>query len=137
MKCCAGRESTSSQCRSLYWERGLKSKNTVIKYQKSSTSLPVLGAWIEMTSNFKPAICSASRSLYWERGLKYWLKVSGVSPATRRSLYWERGLKWFLGTGHTKISSSLPVLGAWIEIGKAVWNMPLVSSVAPCIGSVD
>ena len=143
-------------CRSLYWERGLKLP-IYKQWQFESESLPVLGAWIEITTLLEYSIidlvapcigsvdwnncdCIAvvhdfSRSLYWERGLK--LSNAYVNmEAVGRSLYWERGLKSTPWYHWLKDYLSLPVLGAWIEMPNYC-RCYINQKVAPCIGSVD
>src|SRR5699024_8153489 len=80
-------------------------------------SLPVLGAWIEMTTNHRACMQGNCRSLYWERGLKCGIRIWINTLMMGRSLYWERGLKCYkLRPPAIDISKSLHVLGAWIEI---------------------
>ena len=56
----------------------------------SSSSLPVWGAWIEITMESASSCSILSRSLYGGRGLKsYELKL--LLTIKRRSLYGERG----------------------------------------------
>jgi len=76
-------------------------------------SLPVLGAWIEITEKEITRLQGLSRSLYWERGLKY-AKTLLINSSKCRSLYWERGLKLLVMLALTQ-----------------------GNTVAPCIGSVD
>ena len=77
-------------------------------------SLPVRGAWIEIS-----------------------LESELTRMAERRSPCGERGLKWSFGTADvTDTEKSLPVRGAWIEIP---CRLPSDSGlpVAPRAGSVD
>ena len=98
-------------------------------------SLPVLGAWIEIS-------LIACHDLGFESlpVLGAWIEINWhkqrIKVARSRSLYWERGLKSHFGNVIYKFIMSLPVLGAWIEISpdSTVWS---VVCVAPCIGSVD
>ena len=81
----------------------------------AKSSLPVQGAWIEMSMNshmrgeFRRSPCR-------ERGLKS-LLVDGFELAVGRSPCRERGLKFFTATPVCATRCmSLPVQGAWIEI---------------------
>ena len=102
-----------------------------------SSSLPVRGAWIEIPGAGR-SHCPSSRSPCGERGLKLLYKRTGGQRA-RRSPCGERGLKSLLTIWARRVWSrspcgerglkctrwkltarerkSLPVRGAWIEIG--------------------
>ena len=123
------------------------------------TSLPVRGAWIEIGGKDSQCIYHlASRSPCGERGLKYqelsaYLHPLRRSPCgerglksvrhtsrrlcgERRSPCGERGLKWGWAEGLRPLCPSLPVRGAWIEIG-CCFCRKAEPRVAPRAGSVD
>ena len=60
--------------------------------EKFITSLPALGAWIEIITPRLVLQDQKSCSLHWERGLKFIMQTSPVCTSGR-SLHWERGLK--------------------------------------------
>ena len=98
--------------RSPYGERGLKSID-IVDDAPMVGSLPVWGAWIEISTIIKPDRGAYGRSPYGERGLKF-------SDMRATAAY----------------EPSLPVWGAWIEIESArlcIRRRP----VAPRMGSVD
>ena len=72
-------------------------------------SLPVRGAWIEISIRF--GICGSQM---------------------RRSPCGERGLKWFFAERQSCRTMSLPVRGAWIEILPVSPSSPTVSCRSPC-----
>ena len=77
--------------RSLYWERGLKSSGTAF-YIVPCTSLPLLGAWIEIIGKSCHTDLVGSLPL-----LGAWIEIAKALELVRQFL-------------------SLPLLGAWIEI---------------------
>ena len=85
----------------------------------STWSLPVRGAWIEMLSVVVLMLGRMCRSPCGERGLKYAQRHQAHPSAWRRSPCGERGLKYPPLCYHFSRRKSLPVRGAWIEIGKA------------------
>ena len=85
-------------------------------FGRSHRSLPVLGAWIEISGQTVPRGSCLRRSPCGERGLKY----LGGNPFTlRRKSLPVRGA-WieirFFDLFFRPLPSSLPVRGAWIEI---------------------
>ena len=85
----------------------------------STWSLPVRGAWIEMLSVVVLMLGRMCRSPCGERGLKYAQRHQAHPSAWRRSPCGERGLKSPPLCYRFSRRKSLPVRGAWIEIGKA------------------
>ena len=67
---------------------------TAVTQAYYDTSLPVLGAWIEIKTIKDINKEMNRRSLYWERGLKFLNVIRSPLMMLRRSLYWERGLKY-------------------------------------------
>ena len=101
--------------RSPCGERGLKSVK-VFRLFRSTWSLPVRGAWIEIFMRMKPENYTRCRSPCGERGLK-WLHFRDLRVALlSRSPCGERGLKFPSEYGQFPPAPSLPVRGAWIEI---------------------
>ena len=76
-------------------------------------SLPVRGAWIEMSIFLQMSECSESLPV---RGAWIEIKNSGIKQSIS--------------------GVSLPVRGAWIEIIK-ITQAQITDTVAPCEGSVD
>ncbi len=124
----------------------------------TSPSLPIRGAWIEISNACWILPDAPGRSPSGERGLKWvegvedhvveeslpirgaWIEmclVNGVSQtANCRSPSGERGLKYDR-CGHIHQGcESLPIRGAWIEIHDII-NTPHQKTVAPHPGSVD
>ena len=79
----------------------------------AKSSLPVQGAWIEMSMN------------------------SHMRGEFRRSPCRERGLKFSAGSCPAFLIASLPVQGAWIEIFYSHARLRNSVHVAPRAGSVD
>ncbi len=77
--------------------------------QPSRTSLPVRGAWIEMTARCGFCTRRARRSPCGERGLKYQVDAVGVGR-----------------------SRSLPVRGAWIEMPYVYISGSARNGRSPC-----
>ena len=79
------------------------------------TSLPVRGAWVEISG--LAILCTMSMSLP-VRGA--WVEMLNALPfviyGTRRSPCGERGLKFSFFRGQFFPHASLPVRGAWVEI---------------------
>ena len=90
-------------------------KSAVSEFQAAAhkASLPVRGAWIEI-------------SPFWYRAISN----------SRRSPCGERGLKFFSVFHSLFITSSLPVRGAWIEMHFFAIFQDFIL-VAPRAGSVD
>ena len=126
-------------------------------YVANTESLPMRGAWIEMTKDFVNPCLAEGRSPCGERGLKsyrllwkHWEQCR--SPCGERGLKsvvlglifiglcrspcGERGLKLIVGVGLAKGYQSLPMRGVWIEILLDCLNL-FAFSVAPHAGSVD
>ena len=76
-----------------------------------SPSLPVWGAWIEMSSWALRASVTLSRSPYGERGLKSG-PLSIYQNCAGRSPYGERGLKSFVQDGFTGADHVAPRMGS-------------------------
>ena len=104
--------------RSPCGERGLKLEREP-QEERRVPSLPVRGAWIEMLSVVVLMLGRMCRSPCGERGLKYAQRHQAHPSAWRRSPCGERGLKYPPLCYHFSRRKSLPVRGAWIEIGKA------------------
>ena len=120
--------------RSPCGERGLK----YVKHSfhlKTEKSLPMRGAWIEMSLNHSFQMRAYGRSPCGERGLKYRIRHMQKS-ALCRSPCGERGLKFLSAGVFIPYPVSLPMRGAWIEIHKPSENVEK-SVVAPHAGSVD
>ena len=90
-------------------------------------SLPVRGAWIEIFGRTDDLLVVAGRSPCGERGLKF-PHLAGNDKNASRSPCGERGLKLDLLRRWPTRSRSLPVRGAWIEIGS--WR--ILSSCPRC-----
>ena len=106
------------QRRSLWGEHGLKFMLGT-GLQVSGASLPVRGAWIEMRECAIEMILNECRSLWGERGLK--CRPVLQSFHRTRVAPCEGSVDWNL-IGYTpkrSIFVSLPVRGAWIEIGRS------------------
>ncbi len=84
-----------------------------IRKRKLFPSLPVRGAWIEISS-----------------------AEEAVEAAVGRSPCGERGLKSFVQVDADDFAGSLPVRGAWIEIDRYTYEYG-ADGVAPRAGSVD
>ena len=98
-----------SSCPSLP-VRGAWIEITKAEYKESrDVSLPVRGAWIEICLIFDPNLDTARRSPCGERGLKYHI----VDAAELEAL-------------------SLPVRGAWIEMANATQEAIMQQSRSPC-----
>ena len=124
----------SSRRRSPCGERGLKCP--ALRYsEKSLTSLPVRGAWIEISGFLEPQPPHPSslpvRGAWIEIHLQ---NTKGVS--SRRSPCGERGLKFPETRIWKNASMSLPVRGAWIEMIICTSQSSRLR-VAPRAGSVD
>ena len=124
----------------------------------AKVSLPVRGAWIEITRSARPRgshfgrspcgerglklrslprlhVCQR-RSPCGERGLKYAANHISVLCAVGRSPCGERGLKFPTSSRKQGGAESLPVRGAWIEIAQCQ-SARKFAGVAPRAGSVD
>ena len=84
------------------------------------SSLPVRGAWIEISQRVHQAVRQPSLPV---RGA--WIEINSpavtLTESTRRSPCGERGLKLLCGAVGGNRHKSLPVRGAWIEIFRACW----------------
>ena len=121
-------------CRSLQWERGLKSdaQNWNPVYEPS---FPAMGTWIEIVSYSRRAVFCLRRSLQWERGLKFYLE-SWFSGGFRVSLLFERVLK----SRHLRFVYDCRIVVPCN--GNVDWNFKPVYwtvsiTVVPCNGNVD
>ena len=121
--------------RSPCGERGLKYGKGHCDFD-GLTSLPVRGAWIEMRYAAIEPFVPRGRSPCGERGLKFCVLLVIIWVRTCRSPCGERGLKSAECSHQYQRQMSLPVRGAWIEIGDNTLQMP-DSQVAPRAGSVD
>ena len=88
-----------------------------MKPQHRSASLPVRGAWIEIYCNARLRHALHRRSPCGERGLKLQPLQNGFNSVSGRSPCGERGLKCKISYPLEIVTRSLPVRGAWIEIG--------------------
>ena len=101
--------------RSPSGERGLKFRG---RHDATSVgaSLPIRGAWIEITHRHRRCVDGEGRSPSGERGLKF-RRHDATRLTPRRSPSGERGLKSCLvHVPETERHVSLPIRGAWIEI---------------------
>ena len=143
--------------RSPCGERGLKFYHDTFA-KDSKLSLPVRGAWIEISRSLFARKQRCGRSPCGERGLKCTASRACGTPPLRRSPCGERGLKSSgLGAVFRRLPSlpvrgawiempeqwrckqwltSLPVRGAWIEI-MFMHQTDMMALVAPRAGSVD
>ena len=87
----------------------------ILRVALDSRSLPVRGAWVEMSGSSIARVSLKCRSPCGERGLKL-LAAGGSGWPLGRSPCGERGLKYRANAILGKYSASLPVRGAWIEI---------------------
>ena len=155
MRATQGTEKRRSPC----GERGLKSLRRAV-VRPGGPSLPVRGAWIEITrllsmrwkmlgrspcgerglkfTHFAfPPFRALRRSPCGERGLKCQKLVVSAPRRAGRSPCGERGLKCRIAELEADTQKwSLPVRGAWIEIPCA-WTTLFLVCVAPRAGSVD
>ena len=82
----------------------------------NAPSLPVRGAWVEISFAEMLTSEKKSRSPCGERGLKYELKEKLCEELQGRSPCGERGLKSREAHPMSEAVGSLPVRGAWVEI---------------------
>ena len=126
----------SEICRSPCGERGLKS-NKIPVCVRVPASLPVRGAWIEISTFGTYLQGYMGRSPCGERGLKYRETPFVSWRCERRSPCGERGLKSCTPQPAFPQARSLPVRGAWIEIPLETGRKMSGTPVAPRAGSVD
>ena len=94
-------------------------------------SLPVRGAWVEMRTSCCTVSMSSRRSPCGERGLKCVPAAPRVIPSGR-SPCGERGLKYLDEKPVFASVGSLPVRGAWVEMGGAVTAPLPIPRRSPC-----
>ena len=124
----------STVSRSPCGERGLKFAQ-ILRVALDSRSLPVRGAWVEMSGSSIARVSLKCRSPCGERGLKW---ERHVRACPRRPSLPVRGA-WVEIAGGWRLwlaAGSLPVRGAWIEI-PGERDSGKVQRVAPRAGSVD
>ena len=111
---------TIYECRSPYGERGLK-YNVLCLCAVYAMSLSLRRAWIEIfivSRRVKPLL---GRSPYGERGLKCFRPHIRGMVWGGRSPYGERGLKFVAIGQDVRLSQSLSLRRAWIEI-RLTWD---------------
>ena len=116
--------------RSPCGERGLKYK-TIKGIAHKIASLPVRGAWVEISKCIVCTTLHPRRSPCGERGLKCadW----GLRPLCgSRSPCGERGLKLINQRETPRACQSLPVRGAWVEISAPSDGKAKPSRRSPC-----
>ena len=86
---------------------------------------------------YSAAIALYCRSPCGERGLKCCIRRGTARPPGRRSPCGERGLKLSARAALCTRVTSLPVRGAWIEMGLSIALIAALWLVAPRAGSVD
>ena len=118
--------------RSPCGERGLKYRDEAAEGRDGIESLPVRGAWVEITGRMRRA--PRNRGSLPVRGA--WVEIAlspcNISALKRRSPCGERGLKYYIGIlPHCPIMS-LPVRGAWVEMGLTAWRGTHALCRSPC-----
>ena len=117
--------------RSPCGERGLKCKTVFSRGRRSKTSLPLRGAWIEISHSIGLISFLVSRSPCGERGLKCW---HCASPTARGVSLPLRGawIEILTCLNHLRCERSLPMRGAWIEIRKLPQSRKTNWGRSPC-----
>ena len=130
LKCGYRRAGAVLSSRSPCGERGLKCCWSASK-RIFQPSLPVRGAWVEISCGASSRRRTSCRSPCGERGLK--CRPLGLAfVAVCRSPCGERGLKWRGGVGGRVLARSLPVRGAWVEITTARPHTRTRARRSPC-----